>query len=357
MSVKRICLFCVSVLIGSCGTEVSRPLSMNALYDNPDMSGFAIANKVIPIEFPRDHGEHLDFQTEWWYLVGVVEDEHQREFGFQFTLFRQAMTPKTSFDNAWRTGQIYMAHFAISDIKSQNHIAFERFSRGHLHLAGVSISPFNAFIEDWVLESADDMDSSLGLRTQARGYALDLTFDLTKAPVLHGDEGLSWKSATNASYYYSIPRLKATGTLITPEQSFNVSGNAWLDREWSTGILNPNYLGWNWLTVHLDDGRDLVLFNLVPESSDVEVMPVGMLVNKDGNRTRLDPDAWRMHPIRFWRSWPVSWELELGNSLFTIEPAFDDQLMTTSVSYWEGVVYVLDDEQRVGSGYLELTGY
>ena len=114
MSVKRICLFCVSVLIGSCGTEVSRPLSMNALDDNPDMSGFAIANKVIPIEFPRDHGEHLDFQTEWWYLVGVVEDEHQREFGFQFTLFRQAMTPKTSFDNAWRTGQIYMAHFAIT---------------------------------------------------------------------------------------------------------------------------------------------------------------------------------------------------------------------------------------------------
>lgn len=357
MFVKRFCSVWVSVLIGACGTEQTRPLSMSALYDDPDIAGFAIANKVLPIEFPRDHGEHLDFQTEWWYLVGVVEDEQQREFGFQFTLFRQALTPKTTCDSVWRTGQIYMAHFAISDIALQEHTAFERFARGHAHLAGVAISPFRAFIEDWVLESVNDMNSSLELRAQDSGYGLDLTFELTKDPVLHGDDGLSWKSPTNASYYYSIPRLETTGTLTTPEQSFSVSGNAWMDREWSTGILNPNYLGWNWLTIHLDDGRDLVLFNLVPKSNDVEVVPVGMLVDRDGNRTRLDSDEWRQQPIRFWRSWPVSWELELGDSTFTIEPAFDNQLMTTSVRYWEGVVYVLDGEQRVGTGYLELTGY
>ena len=357
MSVKRAWLLCAAMLFSACGTDERRPLTMNALYENPDISGFATANKVLPIEFPRDHAEHLDFQTEWWYLVGVVEDEHQREFGFQFTLFRQALAPKTAFDTAWRTGQIYMAHFAISDIARREHHAFERFSRGHERLAGVTISPFLARLEDWVLASADDMSSSLGLQTQDGGYALDLAFEVTKTPVLHGDDGLSWKSPTNASYYYSIPRLTTSGTLTTPEQTFEVSGNAWLDREWSTGILNPNYLGWNWLTVHLDDGRDLVLFNLVPKSSDVEVIPVGMLVEKDGGRTRLSADEWRMHPVRFWRSWPVGWELELGNLLFNIEPAFDDQLMTTSVRYWEGVVYVFDDEQRVGTGYLELTGY
>ena len=357
MSDRRIWLFYVSVLLSACGTEESRPLSMNALYENPDSSGFAVADKVIPFEFPRDHGEHLDFQTEWWYLVGVVEDENQREFGFQFTLFRQAITPKTSFESTWRTGQIYMAHFAIADIDLQDHIAFERFSRGHEQLAGVSISPFKAFLENWVLESEDDMSSSLGLQTRDSGYALDLTFEVTKAPVLHGDDGLSWKSPTNASYYYSIPRLKTSGTLTTPEQTFEVRGAAWLDREWSTGILNPNYLGWNWLTVHLDDGRDLVLFNLEPKSDDVEVMPVGMLVGQDGSRTRLTPDEWQMEPVRFWRSWPVGWQLNLGDSRFSIEPAFDDQLMTTSVRYWEGVVYVLDDERRVGTGYLELTGY
>lgn len=330
---------------------------MNALYESPDTSGFAIADKVVPFEFPRDHGEHLDFQTEWWYLVGVVADENQREFGFQFTLFRQALTPEASTNNTWRTGQVYMAHFAISDIAARDHIAFERFSRGHKRLAAVSIEPFKAFLEDWVLQSVTETFSPLELRTQDSGYALELTLEATKAPVLHGDDGLSWKSATNASYYYSIPRLQTSGKLTTPEQSFEVRGNAWLDREWSTGILNPNYLGWNWLTVHLDDGRDLVLFNLVPKSEDIDVMPVGMLIDQDGSRTRLTPDEWRMNPVRFWRSWPISWELELGESSYSIEPAFDDQLMTTSVSYWEGVVYVLDDEKRVGTGYLELTGY
>lgn len=357
MSVKRLWSCFALALLSACGTEELRPLSMNALYENPDVAGFAKANEVISIEFPRDHGEHLDFQTEWWYLVGVVADENQREFGFQFTLFRQALTPKGSFEEAWRSGQLYMAHFAISDIAARDHVTFERFSRGHERLAGVAIEPFRAFLEDWVLQSIDATFAPLELRTQDRGYALDLRLEATKAPILHGDDGLSWKSATNASYYYSIPRLKTLGTLTTPEQSFNVIGKAWLDREWSTGILDPSYRGWNWLTLHLDDGRDLVLFNLVPKSDTVEVMPVGMLIDKTGVKTQLDKDEWQMTPIRHWRSWPVSWELELRGRTLTIDPAFDDQLMSTSVRYWEGVVFVFDDEQRVGSGYLELTGY
>ena len=186
MCVKRVCLFCVSIFLGACGSDESRPLSMNALYESPDTSGFAVADKVVPFEFPRDHGEHLDFQTEWWYLVGVVADKNQREFGFQFTLFRQALTPEASTDNTWRTGQVYMAHFAISDIAARDHVAFERFSRGHKRLAAVSIEPFKAFLEDWVLQSITETFSPLELRTQDSGYALELTLEATKAPVLHG---------------------------------------------------------------------------------------------------------------------------------------------------------------------------
>ena len=137
MSGKLLWLCFFLATLNACGTEERRPLSMNALYENPDATGFTKANKVISIEFPRDHGEHRDFQTEWWYLVGVVADENRREFGFQFTLFRQALTPEVSFEGAWRTGQIYMSHFAISDIAVRDHIAFERFSRGHEQLAGV----------------------------------------------------------------------------------------------------------------------------------------------------------------------------------------------------------------------------
>ena len=148
-------------------------------------------------------------------------------------------------------------------------------------------------------------------------------------------------------------------SVVSPHLSkrLKVSGEAWLDREWSTGILDPNYRGWNWLTLHLDDGRDLVLFNLVPQTDLVDVMPVGMLIDETGTKKRLDEDEWEMTPIRHWQTWPVEWELQLGSSTFIVEPAFDDQLMSTSVRYWEGVVFVMDDDRRVGSGYLELTGY
>ena len=330
---------------------------MNALYENPNAAGFLRADKVVPIQFPRDHGEHLDFQTEWWYVVGIVSDEDQREFGFQFTLFRQALTPSETMVDPWRTGQIYMAHFAVSDIDLRNHVAFDRFSRGHSKLAGVSTVPFKAFLEDWVLQSVSHTFSPLQLQTQADGYALDLNLEMTKAPVLHGEEGLSWKSKTNASYYYSVPRMETSGTLTTPERSFQVRGHAWIDREWSTGVLDENYRGWNWLTIHLDEGQELVLFNLVPRNKDVEVMPVGMLIGKEGQRSRLQQDTWQLTPIRHWRSWPVGWQLEIHGRTLVIEPAFDDQLMSTSVRYWEGVVFVYEGDRRVGEGYLELTGY
>ena len=346
------CLLC------ACGsTDSSRPLSLNALYENPNVEGYLKADKVIEFEFPRDHGEHRDFQTEWWYVVGVVKDTTGREFGFQFTLFRQALQPHTTAVNDWREGQIYMAHFAIADIENEEHIAFERFSRGHDRLSGVTTEPFAAFIEDWGLKSTSDAYSPLALHTSAESYALELSLEATKSPVLHGEDGLSWKSPTNASYYYSIPRLETKGTLTTPEGVFEVSGSAWLDREWSTGILDENYSGWNWLALHLNDSQDVVLFNLVPANENTPVMPVGMLVDATGQRTRLNPDDWNMTPIRHWKTWPVAWELEMHDRTLVVDAAFDDQLMSTSVRYWEGVVFVHEDGNRVGEGYLELTGY
>ena len=345
------------VLLIGCDANQSNPITLNALYENPDNQAFKRADQVVPIEFPRDHGPHLDFQTEWWYLVGIVQDADQREFGFQYTLFRQALTPKTSFANAWRTGQTYMAHFAIADIANEDHVAFERFSRGHERLAGVAAVPFRAYLEDWSLHSHEKTFTPLELKTQANGYALDLSLTATKPPVLHGDAGLSWKSATNASYYYSIPRLQASGTLSTPENDFKVRGIAWIDREWSTGILDRRYRGWHWLTLFLDNRQDAVLFSLVPHTDDVLATPVGMLIDERGDRVRLEPDDWQLQPTRFWGAWPVAWDLTLQDRVITIEPAFDNQEMSTTVRYWEGVVYVLEDGERIGEGFLELTGY
>lgn len=343
--------------LSACTDQPNRALSFNALYENPDDAGFKRADTVIEFEFPRDHGEHLDFQTEWWYVVGIVEDASQREFGFQFTLFRQALTPNAKFSNAWRTGQIYMAHFAIADVRRQEHVDFERFSRGHKQLAGVVAQPFKIYLEDWAMQSTSLDFSPLQLAVNESGYGIELELALTKPIVRHGDNGLSHKSPTNASYYYSVPRMTASGTLTTPEQSFEVNGIAWMDREWSTGLLNPNYQGWNWLTLFFDDGEDLVLFNLVPRHTDVKIMPVGLRVAQDGTAEPLEDQAWELSAKRHWGPWPVGWQLSLGDRLLDVNAAFDDQEMSTAVRYWEGVVHITENDKRVGRGYLELTGY
>lgn len=341
----------------ACGDKTTRALSLAPLQENANIDGFQIADKVIKFEFPRDHGEHPDFQTEWWYVVGIVEDAEGREFGFQFTLFRQALSKDKPATNPWRSNQIYMAHFAIADIQREQHHAFERFSRGHQQLAGVVANPFKIFLEDWTLHSDSSAFSPLTLAVSEHGYAIDLSLSVTKPIVLHGEQGLSHKSPSNASYYYSIPRLQAAGTLTTPERSFKVKGQAWVDREWSTGLLNADYKGWNWLTLLLDDEQDLILFNLVPKSSEVELMPVGLLVAPDGTYRQLSDAEWKLTPRRHWREWPVEWDLEFGERSFVVNAAFDGQLMSTSIRYWEGVVRVTEGSQSVGKGYLELTGY
>ncbi len=347
----------IMMVVSGCDREFGRPLTLNVLYDNANSAGFQTANRTISFEFPRDHGEHQDFQTEWWYVVGVVRDANAREFGFQFTLFRQAVTPTSNNANPWRNGQVYMAHFAISDIEAREHVAFERFSRGHDRLAGVTIEPFKAFLENWTLHATRTDFSPLILRTQADGYMIDLMLEASKPPVLHGDNGWSKKSPTNASYYYSVPRLKTSGTLTMPDGTFEVVGNAWFDHEWSTGILDANYRGWNWLALHLEDGRELVLFNLIPQNDRIESQPVGMLVHRDGSRRRLHSTEWNLQPTRYWGDWPVGWHLNIEGRTLVIDAAFDKQLMSTSVRYWEGVVFAQEKGQRVGDGYLELTGY
>lgn len=345
-----------SALCG-CVQDQQRPLTLNSILESPQLDGFSGADKVVPIQFPRDHGEHRDFQTEWWYLVGIVRDNVGRPFGFQFTLFRQALKPNHKDLNPWRSGHLYMAHMAISDVQREKHSSFERISRGHESLAFVQTQPFKVVLEDWQLYSTEDSFAPLQLEAQDGEFGLNLSLEVTKPPVLHGNQGLSSKSPQNASYYYSIPRLSASGTLTSPEGEFTVTGNAWMDREWSTGILDKHYGGWNWLSLSFVGGEDLVLFNLVPVDPKTPVFPVGMLVDSKGQKSNLNVDDWRMSPIRFWRGWPLDWELEIDGRKISIEAAYDNQLMTTSIRYWEGVVFAFENQQQVGEGYLELTGY
>ena len=352
---------CAIALLLGCSQDVERSLSLSPLNSDIDFTGFDKADRVIDIEFPRDHGAHRTFATEWWYIVGIVRTTNQRAFGFQYTLFRNALAPPDAVGSpsAWRTGEIYMAHFAVADIEEQEHVSFERLSRGHPELASVTAEPFRIALGDWELASLKRVFSPLQLTAQSEGYSIDFQVVAPRTPILHGDQGLSWKSPTNASYYYSIPRLKIQGTLTTPEQEFEVSGQGWMDHEWSSGLLDPDYQGWYWLTLHLHSGQDLVLFSLVPKNDGeaTPLSPVGLLVDEANQTHVLKNHTWSMTAKRYWQKYPVAWQIQLEDRLIQIDPAIDDQLMQTTIRYWEGVVMATENREVIGEGFLELTGY
>ena len=289
-----------------------------------------------------------------------------RLFGTQFTLFRQGLTPRAPGQpgagaDAWRTGQIYMAHAAVSDVAARRHLHAERIARGHPALAGVSASPFAAYLEGWRLESAATAFFPLELTVETADFDVALDLAGTKPIVRQGDHGLSHKGPDNASYYYSIPRIRAQGHVGIDGRRHAVTGFAWLDREWSTSVLAAEHAGWDWFALHLDDGRDLMAFRLRRVDGAVDRYGAGTLVAPDGGAKTLTDGDFALAVLDTWRGWPVRWALTLhgdAGERLLIEAAFPDQVMDTSVRYWEGVVMVRDaDDALIGRGYMELTGY
>ena len=367
------------------------------LGESGDTTGFKTADRVVEFAFPRDHGPHPRFRSEWWYLTAVLTTAGGRTFGTQFTLFRQGLVPRADGDvpvagaAAWRTGQIYMAHVAVSDVAMRRHWQAERVARGHPALAGVTTTPFAAYLEDWRLESVAADFLPLELVAATPEFEVVLTLTGTKPIVLQGERGLSHKGPDNASYYYSIPRIDARGSVRVDGTPHAVVGKAWIDREWSTSVLAAEYAGWDWFALHLDDGRDLMVFRLRRVDGAPDRYGAGSLVAVNGDATTLADDDFTLAVVDTWRAWPVQWELTLNGEgqepsagereglaprrqepsagereglaprkkeRFLIEAAFEDQVMDTSVRYWEGVVAVRHGDGRpAGSGYMEMTGY
>ena len=339
------------------------------------LDGFQRATMPASIEFPRDHGAHPDFRSEWWYFTAALHDDQGRYFGVQFTLFRQALLPHGG-RGPWRTAQVYMGHLAVSDVAAGVHHQAERLVRGHPRLAGVSHVPnapaapappptasFAAWIEGWRLTSVSTAFLPMTLQAEATEIGLDLSLEQTKPIVLQGDAGFSAKGPANASYYYSVPRLAVSGTVRVGGESHEVAGRGWLDREWSTSVLARHYAGWDWFALQLDDGRDFMLYQLRRHDGGQDAYnsatAVGATaIDVNGDAERLDPAGVRLASTHTWRGWPVRWELTVGDERFTVVAAFNDQVMETFVRYWEGLVWVEDENgDRLGSGYMELTGY
>lgn len=332
--------------------------------------GFARAMLPRPFRFPGDHGAHNDFRSEWWYYTGNLATGGGRRFAFQLTFFRFALSPQAPVRaSAWASNQVYMAHFAVTDVAGERFHAAERFSRGALELAGVEADPFRVWLGNWQASAAGAFFPQT-LRADDGGYAIDLRLDGGKPLILNGDAGLSQKSAEpgNASYYYSIPRIAVSGSLATPDGLWQVDGAAWFDREWSSSALAADQVGWDWFALQLSDGRDLMVYRLRSRDGGTDPHSAGTLVEASGQALGLGAQDFILDELDHWRSpgsgarYPSRWRLRVPGAAIDVEiiPEIPDQELDLAFRYWEGASRVTGTSasaQVSGHGHVELTGY
>jgi predicted secreted hydrolase len=341
------------------------------LLNDNDVAGFATATKPRTFTFPEDHGPHVAFRNEWWYLTGNLDGQDGERFGFELTIFRFLLKPPDARQNVshWYSDQVYIGHFAISDADNNNFHVAQRFSRDALGLAGASAKPFRVWVEDWSIASQPASNSTWRVQAADEKISLDLNLTPLKPPVPNGKNGLSKKSAEpgNASYYYSIPRLQTEGFLQIGAQRFAVSGLSWLDREWSSSALSADQAGWDWFALQLDDGSDLMLYQLRRHDGARDLHSAGSWISASGASDYIDVSDFTIKTTKFWDSplggrYPSRWQIDipgLGLQL-DVQPVIDDQELNATVRYWEGAVDVSGQrsgERLEGRGYVELTGY
>jgi len=345
--------------------------------------GFARAIGPHNWQFPADFGPHPDYQTEWWYTTGNLEDAQGRPFGFQFTIFRQALAPDAASPgsqagdappSSWRTPQVMSAHFTVSDVANGRFYAQERFSRGSQGLAGASGEPLRVWVGDWTIETppegARDPLAPTRLRASADQVAIDLEVRQSQPPVLQGDRGLSQKGPEpgNASYYYSLVQQPTSGRLRVGDQEFQVQGVSWTDHEIFTNSLGPGTVGWDWFSAQFNGGQALMLYRLRREDGTVEGLGGGRWIDHD-RQLDLKAEDLQLEPLTTWRSphsgatYPATWRLQVPKLQLTLQitPQMADQeLRTSSATYWEGAERYtgsLAGQPLEGRGYGELTGY
>jgi len=335
-------------------------------------AGFERAINPREFKFPDDHGSHPEFQTEWWYYTGNLETADGRHFGYQLTFFRRALTPpeiKNGGGSDWRTNQVYLAHFALSDIEENGFYYQERLARGGAGLAGAQGSGgLKVWLEDWIVEQAAEDRYRIKASTDDLEIELELV-DL-KGVVLQGDHGYSKKGEQpgNASHYFSQTRLKTSGKLRVAGKDYTVNGLSWMDHEFSTSALGVGQAGWDWFSIQLDDGSEMMLFSLRNEDPDIDPYLDGTVIDASGRTHRLAAEEIELSVLDTWRSpanqaeYPAKWRIRIPSegTEITVIPMMANQELLTFFTYWEGAVEIGGVKNGIevsGYGYVELTGY
>ena len=374
-SAVRLILMVALVMLAGCGEEpkVDASLDLTRLLGGDSDGGFSQALAVREFSFPADHAAHGDFRNEWWYLTGNLQGEKGRRFGYQVTFFRTGLIPPRDAGpedmmgtaSAWVVENMWMAHGAVTDLDAKTHVADQRFSRSSPGLAGAQSSPFKVWLDDWqLLGDGDNFPWTLRLGSQE--FALELELEPLKPMILQGDQGLSRKSDTpgNASYYYSYTRLATSGKLILAGQEHEVQGLSWFDREWSTSTLDRDQSGWNWFSLQLDRGEEMMFFQLLDLEGNPDGNSQGSWIAGNGAKTTLSGESIQLKSLEDWQSpygqeYPVRWQLDYpqGGESWIIAAPVEGQFMDLAVRYWEGAVEVFDRRsmKKIGHGYLEMT--
>ncbi|TFH87750.1 iron ABC transporter permease [Billgrantia azerbaijanica] len=388
-ALMRLALLLATLLLAGCDESREAPGGTGFAGLGEAAGDFARAHPGTPLRFPADHGPHPDYRIEWWYLTANLANEAGKPLGVQWTLFRQALSPPRevppndrSIPGPWVADQLWMAHLAVS--QGETHRVAERFARGHSSReegqAGARAAPFRAWLDDWKLASrVDDPDADTFERLtltafagegEARfGYRLDLT---AEGPLVrHGDDGFSQKAAdgqgsmSSGSMYYSQPFWRVDGEVTLDGETRAVHGRAWLDREWSSQLLDARQQGWDWFSLHLASGHKLMAFRLRGGDDGESDYRAGTWIAPDGTPTPLAPDDLALTALATatvaGRELPTRWRIEVpAHDLDLIVAApHAERWMPTSVPYWEGEVTVRDRDsgEARGRGYLEMTGY
>jgi predicted secreted hydrolase len=327
--------------------------------------GYPAVRPGVPVRLPEDAGAHPDYRTEWWYATGWLAAPDGRPLGFQVTFFRTRPTLATGNPSRFATGQVLIAHAAISDPARGRLWHDQRIARAGFGLAGAATGRTGVAIRDWSLVTEG---AALHARIPADGFALDLELTPRTPPLLNGRAGYSQKGPApeSASYYYSLPGLEVRGSIVRGGVATAVTGSAWLDHEWSSTALDAESVGWDWIGLNLDDGGALMAFRIRDATGGVR-WAGGSRRRADGGVEVLAPGAVRFVPGRRWRSprtaidYPVEWHVAAAGLDLDLVPLMDDQesdsRLSTGAVYWEGAVEARQGGRVAGRGYLELTGY
>jgi len=371
-SQPRLLFIFLGLLLASCAPAVPTQAPEVRIISSEALAGFAVVDGSRQMHFPEDLGGHEEFRTEWWYYTGNLQTSDGRHFGFELTIFRVGLLPPTvnlPADSQWYSHSAYFAHFALSDISNKKFYAFDRYSRPGPGLAGAQSEPYHVWLEDWNI--AEQTPGVYHLQATQGEIILDLTLTDEMGIVLHGENGYSRKgqAVTDASYYYSQPRLRADGVVRLDGIEYSVSGLAWNDHEFSSSQLDENQIGWDWFSLQFESGPALMLFQLRERGGGISAASSGTFIMADGTPQAFQKNDFALRVLHEWKSpytggvYPSAWEVKLQrpNCLLQIQPWMADQeIYFPTVTYWEGAVHfegTCQGNPVRGNGYVELTGY